>query len=173
MTYQFIAFGGTEYWVYLALLLFARGMDMLSTRIGTPNLVLEGNPISKRLGWRGGLIVNLVFCVGVAVWPLPAILLSTMSALVAARNFQEAWLMRAMGERAYGSWIFQQITASPPGLFVRCVLAQSGLIALVGAAVMLTTPVASVPFAIGAGICGFALANLVFKMLSVWRIRHA
>ena len=29
-------------------------MDFLSTWVATPNLVLEGNPIAKKLGWRWG-----------------------------------------------------------------------------------------------------------------------
>ena len=32
----------------------ARGMDFLSTWVATPNLVLEGNPIAKKLGWKMG-----------------------------------------------------------------------------------------------------------------------
>ena len=84
----------------LFLLLFvARGMDFLSTWVATPNLVLEGNPIAKKLGWKWGIPLNLALCVGLAFWPLPAIVISTTSVLVAARNFQSAWLMRSLGEQ--------------------------------------------------------------------------
>ena len=84
----------------LALLVFARGMDFLSTWIATPNLVLEGNPIAKKLGWRWGLLLNVVLVLALALWPLSAIVISTTSVLVAARNFQSAWLMRSLGEDA-------------------------------------------------------------------------
>src|SRR3954468_20119101 len=106
---NFISFGSSYYWLLLLALLTSRGMDVLSTRIATPNLVLEGNPIAKLLGWRWLLPVNLAFCVALAVWPLPAIMLGTMSLLVAARNFQSAWLMRSMGEEAYRAWHIQRI----------------------------------------------------------------
>src|SRR5213078_1182824 len=93
-----IPFGSRWYFLMLALLIFARGMDILSTWIATPNLVLEGNPVAKILGWRWGLPINVGICLILAFWPLPAIVLSTTSLLVAARNFQSAWLMRSMGE---------------------------------------------------------------------------
>src|SRR5271156_5774812 len=94
-------FASREYFWFFSLLLFARGMDFLSTWVATPNLVLEGNPLAKKLGWRWGIPVNAAFCFGLALWPLPAIVISTASVLVAARNFQQAWLMRSLGEEHY------------------------------------------------------------------------
>jgi hypothetical protein len=99
-----VSFGSREYFLMLALLVFARGMDFLSTWIATPNLVLEGNPLAKKLGWRWGIAVNLAVCLGLAFWPLPAIVICTTSVLVAARNFQSAWLMRSLGEERYRDW---------------------------------------------------------------------
>src|SRR5258705_11172524 len=86
------------YFVYLAVLVAGRGADFLSTWIATPNLVLEANPIAKKLGWRWGLVVNGALCGVFALWPLPAVIICTTSVLVASRNFQGAWLMRALGE---------------------------------------------------------------------------
>src|SRR5438105_13687040 len=100
----FLPFASREYWFTLTLVLLCRGMDILSTWVATPNLVLEGNPIAKFLGWRWGIPVNVALSFGLAFWPLPAIVISTTSILVAARNFQSAWLMRSMGEHAYRDW---------------------------------------------------------------------
>ena len=61
-----VPFGSREYFLMLALLVFARGMDFLSTWIATPNLVLEGNPLAKKLGWRWGLLLNVVLVVVLA-----------------------------------------------------------------------------------------------------------
>src|SRR2546421_10409736 len=105
----FLPFASRDFWLTLILLLFCRGMDILSTWVATPNLVLEGNPIAKLLGWRWGLPVNFLFCLALAFWPLPAIILTTTSLLVAARNFQSAWLMRTMGGEAYRDWHVQRI----------------------------------------------------------------
>ena len=57
-----IPFASREYWLLLALVTFARGMDFLSTWFATPHLVLEGNPIAKKLGWRGGAVLNVAIC---------------------------------------------------------------------------------------------------------------
>ncbi len=48
---DFIPFGSRLYFFLLAFLLFARAKDFLSTWIATPNLLLEANPIARRLGW--------------------------------------------------------------------------------------------------------------------------
>ena len=97
-----VSFGSREYFLMLALLAFARGMDFLSTWIATPNLALEGNPLAKKLGWKWGIIVERgAVVVVLAMWPLSAIVVTTASVLVAARNFQSAWLMRSLGEDAY------------------------------------------------------------------------
>src|SRR5438445_9241756 len=101
---DFLPFGSRYYLLTLGLLLVCRGMDILSTWVATPNLVLEGNPIAKKLGWRWGLPINFALCFTLAFWPLPAIVISTTSALVAARNFQSAWLMRSLGEEGQPGW---------------------------------------------------------------------
>src|SRR5205823_12789987 len=101
---DFLIFGSKGYCLMLLALFFSRGMDILSTWVATPNLVLEGNPVAKLLGWRWGILVNIVFCFAVAFSAVTGIAISTMSLLVAARNFQSAWLMRSMGEENYRSW---------------------------------------------------------------------
>src|SRR2546427_6315669 len=120
MIEEFVSFGSRAYWLTLALVLLCRGMDVLSTWVATPNLVLEGNPVAKLLGWRWGLPVNLAVCVALAFWPLPAIVLSTTSILVAARNFQSAWLMRTLGEEAYRDWHVERIQETRVTLYLLC-----------------------------------------------------
>ena len=114
-----IPFASREYFIMLALLLFARGTDFLSTWIATPNLVLEGNPLAKKLGWKWGAVLNLALCVLFAGWPLPAIVISTSSVLVAARNFQSAWLMNSLGEEPYRNWHVERLQETRISLFQR------------------------------------------------------
>src|SRR5437870_1222694 len=116
--HDFLIFGSKEYCIMLGALFFARGMDILSTWMATPNLVLEGNPIAKILGWRWGLPINAGICFVLGFWPLPAIVLSTTSVLVAARNFQSAWLMRSMGEEAYRDWHVARIQETRVTVFL-------------------------------------------------------
>jgi hypothetical protein len=169
---SFISFGSRLYWLLLLALVLCRGMDVLSTRIATPNLVLEGNPIAKLLGWRWLLPVNLGFCVALAAWPLPAIMLGTMSLLVAARNFQSAWLMRSMGEEAYRAWHIQRIQETRVTLYLFCLAGESGLIAAIGAVVILFGD-SVVLLGIGWGTVGYASAVAFYILLARWRLRRA
>ena len=167
-----VPFGRQTYFILFSVLFLARGADFLSTWIATPNLLLESNPIAKKLRWRWGLLVNLLLCFGFAFWPLPAIIIATTSALVAARNFQMAWAMRSAGEINYQIWMVARLHETPPGLFFFCLLAQTILIAVVGVALAWTSGPRLIPFGIGIGIVAYALAILVFTCISVWRNRR-
>ena len=167
-----IPFAGREYFILLALLLFSRGVDFLSTWVATPNLVLEGNPLAKKLGWKWGMIVNLVLCLSFALFPMMAIVISTTSVLVAARNFQQAWLMRTLGEERYRDWHVARLVETQIGLYLFCLVAQTVLCALVGGALVYFSRNA-IPFAIGLGIIAYASTVLFYTLFSVWRIRHS
>jgi hypothetical protein len=148
-------------------------MDFLSTWIATPNLVLEANPIARKLGWKGGIILNIIICVAFACWPLPAIVIITTSLLVASRNFQSAWLMRSLGEEHYRCWIAEKLSQTDLGLYLFCLFAQTVLIGSVGGCLMAFSSWALVPFAVGMGIITYALAVTFYTLLSVWRIRRS
>ena len=169
---EFLPFGSSIYCLILVLLLFARGMDFLSTWIATPNLTLEANPLVRKLGWGGGSVLNVVLCFVFAAWPLPAIVIITSSLLVAARNFQSAWLMRLLGEEAYRCWIRGRVSEVSLGLYLFCLLAQTLLIGSIGGALMYFSEWHLIPFAVGTGIIAYAVAILFFTLLSLGRIRR-
>jgi hypothetical protein len=169
---DFVKFGSIVYWVMLAVLVFARGMDFLSTWLATPNLVLEGNPLAKRLGWRWGLTLNAGVCALFAFWPLPAIVVSTTSMLVASRNFQSAWLMRSMGEESYRDWHVSRIEETPVGLYLAALAGNTLLVAAVGGVLMYFSGLSLVPFGIGLGIVAYAAAVAFYTLLAVWRLRR-
>jgi hypothetical protein len=170
--YDFVAFGSPAYWWFLGLLTLGRGADFLSTYIATPNLVLEANPVARKLGWRGGIAVNVIVCALCAAWPLPAIVIATTSVLVAARNFQSAWLMRAAGEHAYRSWITHHLAQAGLGLYLGCLAGQTLLTAGLGAALILASDLERVTFAIGVGLITYAIAVVVFTLPIAWRARR-
>lgn len=172
MTGDFLPFASPEYFEMLALLVFARGMDFFSTWVATPHLLLEGNPLARRMGWRIGGIVNAILCVTFAFWPLTAIIIVTAGLLVAAHNFRSAWLMRSMGEEAYRYWFMEQMTHTRVPFYFACLLGETGLTGLVGAALMWFSDVESVPFDIGVGIVAYALIVLFYTTLSLWRLRQ-
>jgi len=171
-----VPFASREYFIFLAVLAFSRGADFLSTWVATPHLVLEGNPIAKWLGWKWGAVVNVVLVASLAMWPLSAIIVSTASVLVAARNFQSAWLMRSMGEEAYRDWYVQRASETRITLYLFCLAGNTLLTAIVGTALVCFSTtrdyVLLVPLGIGMGIIAYSVAVLVFTLLSVWRSRR-
>jgi hypothetical protein len=169
-----VAFASRDYFLMLALLVFSRGMDFLSTWVATPNLVLEGNPLAKRLGWKWGLAVNVVLCLVLAAWPLSAIVVATASVLVAARNFQSAWLMHSLGEEIYRQWYVERVRETRITLYLFCLAGNTLLTAGVGAALIYFSRLRwLVPFAIGMGMVAYAIAVAFYTLLALWRIRRA
>lgn len=173
-----VPFGGRYYFLMLALLMSARGADFLSTWVATPNLVLEGNPIAKKLGWKWGLVLNAALVALLAMWPLSAIVVSTASVLVAARNFQSAWLMRSLGEQLYRDWHVERVQETRISLYLFCLFSQTALTGAVGAAIILFSQTEigrwlMVPLAIGMGIVAYAVAVAFYTLLAIWRLRRA
>ncbi len=171
---EMIRFGTRAYALVFLLLLVSRGMDFLSTWVATPNMVLEGNPIAKKLGWRWGIPINFVLCFVFAFWPLPAIVISTTSLLVAARNFQSAWLMRSLGEHFYREWHVERVQQTNITLYLFCLFGQTALTALVGAGVIYFCDWDRQPIlvAIGLGIVAYAIAVAFYTMLGIIRLRR-
>lgn len=170
MIEDFAAFGSREYYVLLAFVAFARAMDFLSTWVATPNLLLEANPIARKMGWKFGIFLNVALCFLFPLWPLPAVVIITTSLMVAARNFQSAWLMRSMGEVNYRVWMSERLKAAPRRLFFFCVFGQTGLYVLMGVTLMYFAKFSLVPFGVGLGMITYALAVGVYTILSVWRL---
>ena len=170
---DFVPFASRPYCLLLLLLAFSRAMDFLSTWVATPNLVLEGNPLAKKLGWRWGILLNVAICLSVACWPVSAIAISTTSVLVAARNFQSAWLMRSLGEEFYRDWHVARIQETSLAVYVLCLAGNTLLTAGVGAAVIYFSGRRWIPAAIGLGIVAYAVAVAFYTSLAVWRIRRS
>lgn len=166
-------FGSKFYCGFLLLLVFARGMDFLSTWVATPNLVLEGNPIAKKLGWQWGIPLNVVICLGLAFSAVSAVVVSTTSLLVAARNFQSAWLMRSLGEESYRDWHVRKIQETPITLYIACLAGNTLLTAAVGGALIAFSRGLLIPVSIGMGIIAYAFAVAFYTLLAVWRNRRA
>ena len=107
---------------------------------------------------------------------LSAIVVSTASVLVAARNFQSAWLMRSMGEGVYRDWHGQRMSETRLTLYLFCLAGNTLLTAAVGVAlIMFSTTrnyVLIVPVGIGMGIIAYAVAVAFYTLLSVWRSRR-
>jgi hypothetical protein len=162
--------GSRDFWIIFGILALSRAMDFLSTWIATPNLALEANPIARRLGWKYGILFNLVVCALLATWPAAAIIVATTSLLVAARNFKSAWLMRGLGEDRYLLWTADVMKSSGRALFFCCLAGETLLTALVGVAVVLLAGANDIVSAIGLGIAGYAAAVAFYTTLALRRL---
>jgi hypothetical protein len=160
------------YVAWLGLLLAARGADLFSTWVATPTLLLEGNPFVRRLGWRGGVVLNLIASAGCALLPTASVVVITTSLLVAARNFHSAWIMHTWGEEAYRSWYAARLRETRLPLYLVCLAGQCLPFAVVGAALMVSSKAQSLAAAIGLGLVIYALAVLLYSGLAAWRIRR-
>lgn len=169
---EFVPFATRTYGILFLLMVFSRGMDFLSTWVATPNLVLEGNPVAKKLGWKWNILLNFSLSFAFAFWPLPAIVISTSSVLVAARNFQSAWLMRSLGEELYRDWHVQRIQETRISLYLLCLAGNTLLTAAVGFAVAWASGNAVIPVGIGLGILAYSAAVAFYTLLGVWRLRR-
>jgi len=172
MTSDFLPFPSPLYFLMLALLLFSRGMDFLSTWTATPTLTLEGNPLARKLGWKLGGVVNAAMCIVFAFWPLTAIIVITSGLLVAAHNFHAAWLMRTMGEEEYRRWFVEQLARTRLPFYFVCLLGETLLTAAVGAGLVCFSDIEKVPFAIGVGILMYAVIVLFYSTLALLRMRR-
>jgi hypothetical protein len=117
--------------------------------------------------------LNAAVVVVLAMWPLSAIVVTTASVLVAARNFQSAWLMRSLGEDAYRAWHVQRVRETRVSLHLSCLAGNTLLTAAVGAALIGFSKPWQVPFAIGMGMVTYAMAVAFYSLLAIWRIHRA
>ena len=80
--------------------------------------------------------------------------------------------MRTMGEQAYRFWMSERIAEARMGLFLFCLFAQCVFTAGIGASLMWFGDLLLVPTGIGVGMIAYALAVLVYSLISVWRGRR-
>jgi CBS domain containing-hemolysin-like protein len=119
------------------------------------------------------LFLNVVMVAVLALWPLSAIVVATASTLVAARNFQSAWLMHSLGEDAYREWHVQRVRETRVTLYLVCLAGNTLLTAGIGAVLIYFSRMRLVPFAVGMGMAAYAVAVAFYTLLAVWRIHRA
>jgi hypothetical protein len=165
---EFVPVGTMAWWRFTALILFGRACDLGSTYLATPRLRLEGNPLARRLGWRGGILFSLAAALIFGGWPLIAISITTTSMLVAARNLQHAWVMRSLGEERYQDWFCERVWESPRGLVIGCHWGEALLSGLPGLALVVWGEDTRVSLGIGLGMTVYGLAVAIFSTWILW-----
>jgi hypothetical protein len=161
--------------VLAALLLFSRAADVVSTRLASPRLALEANPLVRRLGWPfawstlGVCLVAYVPGYGPAI-ALPAIVVSLF---VAGNNFTRGWAMRAVGEDAYRAHMRRVVAAASPGYAYFAIAMGSALVAAVGLLLLVFDPDPREPACyVAIGILIYAFAGWLHGTVALRRMRR-
>lgn len=163
---------GTSEHVIAALMLVSRIYDLGSTYLYSPKLLLEANPIARRLGWRFGFVGLLVcflpyFNMNAAMFVLVASFLaahSNIRGLIRKSGTAETKLYEQLLEHARRTHPFKDAG--------RVFLRESPLL-LAGSGLLVSYPERSEPahyFAMGM-IC-FVLIACTYSSLMIYRIRR-
>ena len=86
--------------VLFVLLVISRLGDVGTTYLATPKLVLEANPVARRLGWKF-IVLGLALCALPYYHTGMAVAFLVTSLLVSASNASGIWLARTLGEEGY------------------------------------------------------------------------
>jgi len=149
-------------WFLVAALAFSRGMDFLSTWLVTPRLLLETNPLMRRVRWGRMALLNAPLLGLPFLHEGLAITFVVTSLLVAGTNLANGALARGLGERRQ---LESQLAAlRRMGLAAALAMNTAGalLVCLGGALVMaLALPAESRGWWAGLGVVMFGAAVLV------------
>lgn len=159
--------------VVAGLLLLARIGDIGSTYLATPKLLLESNPVARKLRWPFA-----VMTLGVALLPYfmlqAGIVILTASLLVTASNFGKVWFIRTLGEQAYYDFVAQMAARSRPIEPLLFTSLSALALALIGGLLMLFYPTESqAAYWIGYGFVIYAVVAVVYGCHGYWRMRRA
>jgi len=161
-------------------LVLGRALDLLGTYCDSPGLGLETNAWMGKLGWRGTLLVNVLFvaAVGVLSGAHTWIWLGVFSALLGARNAQLAWVPHAVGEERYRSSLDRWLRTGPLPTLLASLLLEASVWVLVGAAVADGSILATHPRLwyladVGKGILFFGVFLLALRAFELFRVRRS
>ena len=153
--------------VLAALLLLARVGDVVSTRIVTPSLRLEANPIVRRLGWRFAVATLFIAALPLVVESGLQIGVALLVAycLVTATNLRAAWFASALGEERYIAVMEEAIRRCPRSRALALVGAGGAFAALPGGALMVfhPDPYDGLGWWFGLGLVGYGLAITMYQ----------
>ena len=143
-----------------ALLLFGRLGDIVSTRLATPTLRLEANPVARRLGWPfawASVLISLVPYYSPAI----GIAALVMSLLVSAGNLSRGWMYRALGETETEQLLLRVAATGQRAQALGFLTASAAFVVVAGLVLMWlsgTSGAASFWFGVGIVLYGVAIA---------------
>lgn len=152
--------------VLCGLILLSRIGDIGTTFLITPKLVLEANPIARRLGWRFALLTLLIsavpyFSVEYGVMILVPFL------MVSASNAGKVWAARTMGEHEYKAMLLGLAGKSKLRHALAGVWVSASFIVLLGVVLLFLypDPDGELAFWFGSGIVTYGIVVAVHGSL--------
>jgi hypothetical protein len=146
--------------VLALLVLLSRIGDVVSTRLITPTLRLEANPLVVRLGWRFAIATLLVALIPYFMTTLGVAVL-TVSLLVAGSNFSRGWVAHAIGEAEYEEFLLRAASRGSRRVAVRFILAGAAHVVLAGAVLMWLSTPSQWGYYFGFGVVAYGLVVAV------------
>jgi hypothetical protein len=152
------------------LVLFSRLADVISTRLVTPTLRLEANPIVRRFGWRYALL-TLLLCATPYFSRELAVSIFTVSFFAAGSNFLRGWVARAMGEEEFSTFMRSAVLRGNRNVSLAFVLAGAASYSIVGILLMIMSNSESEwGYWFGLGILLYGVAIALYGSLSIIRV---
>ena len=146
------------------MLLISRVGDVTSTYLATPKLVLEMNPVIRKLRWP-----YAVFTIFVCFIPYydtgAALILLAPSLLVCSSNFSRLWAIRTMGEKSYKNFLLAIRRKGDYSSACYCMGMSGFFLYLLGLLLILVSPKESWPLYIGFGIEVYAIVILLYEYI--------
>lgn len=146
--------------VLCGLILISRIADIGSTYLVTPKLLLEANPVARKLGWKFALLTLLI-----CLLPYYSTSLAMMALVpflfVSSSNTAKIWFVRSYGEKEYLELIRNMAHKSKLSHAIAGVLGASFFLCLAGLVLLLVSPTPNVWgfwFALGIILYAFIIA---------------
>ena len=149
--------------------LLARGADLGSTYLATPNLVLEANDLVRRFRWPFAF-ATLALCFVPYLNPGFGIIVLVTSLFVSAGNLRQVWLARAVGESEYLAFLRAAAARSTRFAVLGSMLGSALLVGFAGAVMLFFYPTPSWGRSIAFGVLGYAGAIGVHGMTFARRL---
>jgi hypothetical protein len=150
--------------------ILSRWGDILTTYLGSPNLLLEANPLMKKCrGWKFIIFINLLPCILAFYSPMAAIMLIIASLWVAYDNSKVILRVKTFGEKIVSDQLAQMVTQNGVLLPILCALLSVFFLFCIGGLIIYSSfgnP--NLTRAIGAGIILFGFMSIFYKFLDIY-----
>jgi hypothetical protein len=157
--------------VLFVLVLVARLGDVFTTRLITPGLTLEANPLVRKLGWPFAAATVLVCLVPYYSTALGVTVL-VPSLLISASNASRVWTARTLGEQEYANLLRQLARRSTLAAALLPAYAGAAFVLIVGLLLcfLCPDPEREWGYWFGLGIVLYGLVVAVYGTLGIRRV---